>query len=230
MHSMEIVSKEDGGTLKIIIVSIISLVMFFTIATNIIENIPIKDIIINIIPFILIVLTVVIVPIQYSSAIVFLLIAIGTSIDPENISDYSGSIFFIYSYHMIKGRWYGIITIFLTIVSVTIRTIRTNEAIPQALIILLIYFFIYSIYYLIILKQFTKPIKSKLKNLTTDENTILELMCNGESQENAGAKIGHKDKHETSKVMSKIREKLDIKNNESSYKAVAMYAKNSRNK
>lgn len=48
-------------------------------------------------------------------------------------------------------------------------------------------------------------------------------MCAGYSQENAGIEIGHKNKHETSKMMREIREKMEIDKNESNYKIISIF-------
>ena len=53
-------------------------------------------------------------------------------------------------------------------------------------------------------------------------------MCAGYSQENAGIDIGHKNKHETSKMMKDIRSKMEIDKNESNYKIISIFTKHGK--
>ena len=68
-------------------------------------------------------------------------------------------------------------------------------------------------------------IRTKLSGLTKEENELLNKMCEGTPQGAAGADLGHKSKHETSKKMSVIRDKLFVDDSQSSDRVIHLFTK-----
>lgn len=160
---------------------------------------------------------------KYMIAVVLFIIGTMAIIDPSNFSDFSASAFFYFSWHMIKKYKYAIFLYAITVFGVAYRATMMDITIYRSFGILLAFTSMYALYYFIILKDNNSTIKGNIKSLTKKENKLLEYMCNGDSQENAGSKIGHKRKQETSKMMKNIREKLNIEKQESNYKVISTY-------
>lgn len=198
----------DGGRIDYINIPIIFLVLFFNIADQFIKNQNYIDRIIFTIPFLLLMVIILFFKNnKYIHSLLFLIIAIGTTLDPVNISDYSGAIFFIYSFHLVKDKRYaGFLTI-ITVLSITIRSIIANDTIPGTLIMIAVYAYIYAIYYLIIYRQI-KPISIKVNNLSETENKLLSGLASGQSQKTTIANMGLSQSvgYDTVK---KIKEKLN---------------------
>jgi hypothetical protein len=106
------------------------------------------------------------------TAIIYLLIAIGTTVDPANISDYSGAIFFIFSYHLIKNNKYAIIILVSTITAVTTRALLASDTIPQAFMMIAIFGYIYAIYYYLILNNNAKIEKEAYTKVCFGNNSL----------------------------------------------------------
>lgn len=217
--------KGDGGNLKLINITILSLVIFFYITSYWIENRSIMDMAINSLPFLIMIILLVFLNSRIINSLIFLIIAIGTTIDPANISDYSGAIFFIYSFHLIKDKRYAGFLSLITISCLTIRSIIVNDTIPGTLIMIAVYGYIYAIYFFLIFKQEETPISKKLKQLTKEENELLIKMCSGKPQGIAGQEIGHNNKQQTSKLVSGIRKKLSVLDSESTDKVIYIFSK-----
>lgn len=215
----------DGGSLKLINILIFSLVIFFYITSYWIENRSIMDMTINSLPFLIMIILLVLFNSRIINSLIFLIIAIGTTIDPANISDYSGAIFFIYSFHLIKDKRYAGFLSIITVSCLTIRSILVNDTIPGTLIMIAVFAYIYAIYFFIIYKSADKPILKKLKQLTKEENELLIKMCSGKPQGIAGQEIGHSNKQQTSKMISRIRKKLSVSDLESTDKVIYIFAK-----
>ncbi len=140
-------------------------------------------------PFIFMFLLLVIFKSNKISAFVFLIIAIGTTIDPENISDYSGAIFFIASYHIVKKNWYAIVLIGISVGCLTIRSINAGDTISQVLVLIAVFFYIYAIYYFLIYKLMSNRPAINIEDLTAEENNMLQLLAKGLSQKEAAAEM-----------------------------------------
>ena len=170
-----------GGKTNLVFlnISIISLVLFFNITNQISENKDIMERLIYTIPFLVMIIFLLFIKSNIINSIIFLLIAIGTTIDPANISDYSGTIFFIYSFHLIKNKRYAWILSLITLSCLTIRSILVNDTIPGTLIMIAIYGYVYALYYFIIYKSSAKQVESKISELTELENKLICGMASG---------------------------------------------------
>lgn len=182
----------DGGKIDILNIFALSLVAFFNIVNQVHMN---KDIIgraVYTVPFIFLILIVVLFrKNRYINSFIYLLIAIGTTIDPNNISDYSGSIFFIFSFHLIKSNIYALFVMFTSIICITIRSIVFKDMIPGNLIIILVFSYIYTTYYLLIYRESTNKLDIKNKNLTKEQNEIMNMIgSEGLSQKEIAYKLG----------------------------------------
>ncbi len=122
-------------------------------------------------------------------SIIYLIIAIGTSLDPENVSDYSGSIFFMFSFHIVKKKWYALVIIFTTMGAVAFRSIINGDTVSQAFVLLSVFFYIYAIYYFLIYKPMSNRPAIKIEDLTIEENNMLQLLAKGLSQKEAAAEM-----------------------------------------
>lgn len=181
----------DGGSLKIVHIAILSLVIVFYLATYMTGAQPLAKMLIGSVPFIIMILVVLVLDSKPANAFVFLVLAIGTTIDPANISDYSGAVFFIFSFHEIKKKWYALFLSVVTITCLTIRSIEANDNIPGALIMLAVFGYIYAIYYFLIYKTSNKQVKSKIPLLSKHENDLISDLVAGLSQKEAIANRGY---------------------------------------
>jgi hypothetical protein len=182
-------------------------VLFFNASSYIIGQFTITELTINVLPILILIILTIVFKSKYITATVFLILAIGTSLDPANITDYSGSIFFIYSFHLIRKKEYAWAIIILTIACVTTRSIIAGDTVPEAFILLSIFFYIYAIYYFLIYKDCIKPVRIRFKELSKQETKLLKLMAEGHSQKTAGAQIGLSIS-QTSELVKNIRIKL----------------------
>jgi predicted DNA-binding protein (UPF0251 family) len=190
----------DGGEIDILNISIISLVLFFNLTDQVFKYQSYFERIVFTLPFILIILFVLLFnKNKVMQSIIFLVIAIGTSLDPANISDYSGAIFFVYSFHLIKKKWYALLIFFLTIASVTTRSLINGDTIPQSFVLLSVFFYIYAIYYFLIFKASWK----KKSPLSKEQMNIMRMVAvDGMSQKMIAAELGISQ----DKVFTEIKE------------------------
>jgi len=180
-------------------------------------------------PFLLLALIVYIIPNhKIILSYMFLIIAIITHIDAIDPNGFNSAILFLMAYINNKKRHMFWLIIFLSFSSIIYRSGIAQGTPSDAIILVVLYIYFFVAFYKEAISVIPKPIKSKLKTLTAEENKILELMCSGYSQEKAGAAVGYKDKHITSKAMKEIREKLGIQKDESTYKAIALYLENGK--
>jgi DNA-binding CsgD family transcriptional regulator len=198
--------RSDFGKIEALVSISLLLVFFFNIFDQVSKGQNIIHRAYLTIPFLVLGIALIFINKRYVYSAIFLYIAIGTTIDPSNISDFSGAIFFIFSFHMFKNYIYGYLLIAISIIMLTIRSVAACDTIPGALIVILAYLSIYTLYYFIIYKDHDKMVIVKFKALTKEENKILTYMANGLSQKEAGYELGY-DKFKTNYLVKEIRKK-----------------------
>ena len=182
----------DGGKLKTVNLVILSMIAFFNAMTYYIQTENIIEMGTRIVPFVIMIIVLLATDCKKSSAVIFLLIAIGTTLDPANDSDYSGAIFFIYSFHIINKHWYAVFLSVVSIACLTVRSIVLVDTVPGTLIMIAVFAYIYSIYYFLIFKPMKRKPAIHMKDLSREENRILECLSVGLSQKEAAANMGIK--------------------------------------
>lgn len=215
--------QDHGGSTNILISSTLLLLFFYNITNQIIGQ---KDIIARLpytLPFIVLAIASYLIRSNKFLSGVYLFIAIFTTINTPNISDYSGVLGFIIAFDLIKKRGYGITLMLIMAASLGLRLVISDETIPRTLAMIMIFAFWSISYYTVIYKHYPKPIKRSIKQLTEDENKLLQLMISGYEQQEAGKELGHNNKQKTSLMMKSIREKLHIEPHESNYKVISLY-------
>ncbi len=105
---------------------------------------------------------------KYITALVYLFIGVGTTIDPSNIGDYSGAIFFLYSYHQLKNKKYGVFLLLMTPISLTFRATSHGGSVPQIIEMMAAFGFIYAIYYYLNIHESVK----KHTKVVIDKNKV----------------------------------------------------------
>ncbi len=118
-----------------------------------------------------------------------LLIAVLTTYDTELLSDLSGAFFFCISAYMIKKNKYNIFVLILTIILLTLRSMKLEDTIPGTITIILGYFALYALFYFIVYRPCVKPLRDKeklLNNFTDQEKQLIKLLRSGETQKTAG--------------------------------------------
>jgi Ca2+/Na+ antiporter len=160
---------------------------------------------------------------EWPISLAFLFVGIITTIDPNNASDYSGAMYFMFAFHRVKSKRYAIAIISITALSLSIRMTNFNMSIYQAFYMMLAFSASYMFYYFLIYRQYEQHIKSKIRCLTAEENKLLELLANGESQENAGSILGYNKSDTNKKLVRKIKDKMG---RESLYEIIATYSRN----
>lgn len=180
----------DGGKLKTVNLVVLIMIAFFNAMTYYIQTENIIEMGTRIVPFVIMIIVLMATDCKKSSAVIFLLIAIGTTLDPANDSDYSGAIFFIYSFHIINKHWYAVFISVVSIACLTVRSIVLVDTVPGTLIMIAVFAYIYSIYYFLIFKPMKRKPAIHMKDLSREENRILECLSVGLSQKEAAAKMG----------------------------------------
>lgn len=160
---------------------------------------------------------------KYVISTIFIVLGVLTLIDPANISDLTPSLLFIFAFHLVKKPKYSIVLFGITLIGISARATRMGMTVYQASILFLGFAFMYACYYFIIYRSLPKPINNSIKQLSEDENKLLQLMVSGYEQQEAGRELGHKNKQKTSLMMKSIREKLNIEPHESNYKVISLY-------
>lgn len=123
----------------------------------------------------------------------YLIIGLCMVFDSSNISDFSASIFFIFSFHVLKNKFYGIGVLVLSLILVTIKSLVVNDTLSGIVIMIIAYAYIYTTYYFLIYKQ---P-KSKPKTLRIDtlglkekEKAMIKMYVNGYSYDQISEYLG----------------------------------------
>ena len=184
----------DGGKtleISIINISLLFLVLFFNLSDQYEKGQDFYEYLLYVWPFgVLLILSLLFKNSKKLHAIIFLILAIGTTIDPANDSDYSGAIFFIYSFHIINKHWYAVFVSVVSIACLTVRSIVLVDTVPGTLIMIAVFAYIYSIYYFLIFKPMKRKPAIHMKDLSREENRILECLSVGLSQKEAATKMG----------------------------------------
>lgn len=154
-----------------------------------------------------------------------LVFAVVSHLDAIDPNGFNSAIIFLMAYINNKKKHIAILVVFLSFTSIVYKSGISLGTPSDAFLLLILYSYFFFSFYKEVIIHILMPFNTKLKQLSDDENKLLQLMCDGYSQENAGSEIGHKDKHTTSKAMKDIRQKLQITNEESTYKAIAIYLK-----
>jgi hypothetical protein len=157
-------------------------------------------------PFFIIPFIVVFAGKKIAISFIFIIIGVGIILDPSNISDFSGSIFFIFAFHIINKKKYVIPIGIITAAALAIRATKISMTIYESFMILLAYVVVYALYYFIIYKKTEKPVSVRFSQLNKEENKILEHMASGLSQKEAGGELGY-DKFHTNYIVKEIRKK-----------------------
>lgn len=123
---------------------------------------------------------------KYVTAFVYLFMAVGTSIDPTNITDYSGMIYFAFSFQQIKNKYYGIAIILITCVCLTLRSVLFEDTIPQAVLMLIAFAYLYALYYRFNIHESVKnhtkvEIGDKIEEANPTNVKIMQMRCLGYS-------------------------------------------------
>lgn len=202
--------KEVGGSgnLKILEASVFLLISIF----NIIGIIQDKESIIGNylywMPFAVFSIVILFFGNRYLSAFLYYVLSISITlfvVPSESLSDFSGSIFFVFAYHQIKKPW-AVFTVLITTIScIVFRSITMGDTIQGNSLMILIYFLVYGIYWLTI---YHPEKKESFCNLCKEENKLLELMAEGLSQKEAGAVLGL-DQSQANNYVKKIKRKTD---------------------
>lgn len=85
--------------------------------------------------------------------IAYVFMGICIILDPSNVSDFSPAIFFIFSFHILKNKFYGIGVLILSLILVTIKALVVNDTLPGIVIMIIAYAYIYTTYYFLIYKK-----------------------------------------------------------------------------
>jgi DNA-binding CsgD family transcriptional regulator len=214
---------DPGGSTNILISATLFLLFFYNVTNQIIGQ---KDFIERLpytLPFIVLAILAYIIKSKKFLSFIYLFIAVFTTINTPNISDYSGVLGFIIAFDLIKKNKYGIFLITIMAISLTTRLVISNETIPRSLAMVMIFSFWSISYYTVIYRNYPKPIKARIKQLSEEENKLLQLMCAGHSQQEAGRELGHKYKQVTNFMINDIREKLNVDKSEATYKLIYLY-------
>lgn len=201
----------DGGKIDWLNLSVLFLVFFFNLVNQIHLEKSIMERVLYTGPFLFMILLVVIFKgNRCFKSLIYLLIAIGTTLDPANMSDYSGSIFFIYSFHIIRKPGYAVFVSVASIACLTVRSIILVDTVPGTLIMIAVFAYIYAIYYFLIFKPTSVHPKVKIKSLSDKENKLLTLIGDGLTHKEAAyeMKITHT---EASGIIKKIKKKTGYK-------------------
>lgn len=178
------------------------------------------------VPFLLIAIIIYFIPKQkIILSYALLVFAVISHIDAVDPNGFNSAIIFLMAYINNKKKHIAVLVIFLSFTSITYKYGTTSGTPSDAVLLMILYaYFFYSFYKEVIL-HIIMPFNIKLKQLSDDENKLLQLMCAGYSQQQAGKEIGHPHKQATNKMMNSIREKLDIDKSESTYKITSIYTK-----
>lgn len=139
-------------------------------------------------------------------SIILLILGVIAFIDSPNISDLTAVLFFIFSFQLINNKKYAVIILIINILLIAVKASYKGMEIYQSFILLIGCASIYLMYYFIIYKDLDKKSNVKFKELTAEENKILEYMANGMSQKEAGYELGY-DKYRTNYIVKEIRKK-----------------------
>lgn len=199
--------KDHGGKIDNINIIVLLLVFLFNIINQISENKDIIERATYTLPFLLILIAIVIFKNnKYLQAFIFMIVGVFVTLDAPNISDFSSAILFIYSVHLIKKHYYSVFILLLTVSIITIRSLLFKDTIPGSFIMVSVYLYIYTIYFMLIYSKAEVTTVVKFEGLTKEENQILRYMANGLSQKEAGFELGY-DKFQTNYIVKEIRKK-----------------------
>lgn len=177
-----------GGTTKILDGSIFFIVFFYNITDQVLKQQNILARIEYTLPFLVFGIIVFMFGNKYISAGIYYLIACGILLGLPNYSDFSSSIFFIFSFHLINKRWAFVSILITTVILLSLRLTLTQDTIPSTVLMLIIYSYVYLLYYFLIYK---KPLKTIDKiDISEEEKAIVKLYCNGYTYEQIVITLG----------------------------------------
>lgn len=174
---------------------LISVTCFLVFSFNIIDLVKSRDgilrIILYAIPFLVLSVLFLIVKNNVFNYVVFLLIAAFTTMFSEIISDFSGSILFIFAYAQLKNGRTAVIVTVVTLISIFTRTLLNNDVIGGVLMVV-VYAYVYGLYYLIIeVENRNENNRLEIVKSIKDQNEqLIKLMAIGYSQKEAAAEMG----------------------------------------
>jgi DNA-binding CsgD family transcriptional regulator len=114
-------------------------------------------------------------------SLVCLIAALYSALNQNDIGDYSAAIFFIYSFHTNKNKYYGIIIIFTSILCISINAIIIDSRISVIVGLFIAYTVIYIIYYFYIHKAAENKYNLNYATLSEEEKAIIKLYKRGYS-------------------------------------------------
>jgi len=120
--------------------------------------------------------------------LVFLVAAGYTILRPTGISDYSASIWFIFSYRLFKSKRTAIIFGALNVFLIGVRCVTTDYTVLQCFVLLLAFVAIYFLYYYLFVRESNKTqsvnntnvvLSYDLRKVNFEVIEIVQLRCKG---------------------------------------------------
>lgn len=113
-----------------------------------------------------------------------------TTVDAQHLTEHSGLAFFLMSAFIYRKKEYAAVVIITNAATLMWRAIRLDGAIPNTITIYFLYIYAYSIFYFLIYSKIGIPPSCRYKELTQNENTLIELLATGNTQKEAGSELG----------------------------------------
>ena len=133
---------------------------------------------------------------KYILSIAFLCVALQSTIYNNNIDNYSGAIFFIFSSQVISNKKYGVFLLFVTVISISINATNNDLHVNTALNLMIAYFAVYLVYFFIVIKPLYRMLHApkKIKSINKDDYLKLLMLSNGYTFKEVCKAIGENPK------------------------------------
>lgn len=187
----------DGGiTVNYLDSSVFLVVFIYNLTDQIIKNQNIMERWSYTIPFLIMSILIFFLGNKYVRCITYYLLAVSVLFTAEYYSDFSSSIFFIYSFHVIKKKSVLILNLTSTVVFLSIRYTIYDKSIMSIVLMMIIFAYIYSIYYFLIFKHKKKRVDIWDK-VSQKDRDILKLFMQGDDFAEISTKLKIDDKKES---------------------------------
>jgi DNA-binding CsgD family transcriptional regulator len=134
-------------------------------------------------PFILLSIGNLLIDKKSSLAIIYFIVALYSALNPDYQEDFSGAVFFMFSFHSIKKKWYSVIIIISTILCISLKATKYDLRANVVMALIIAYGIVYVSYYFLIYRNKKTPPKRNIDIIIIDqeEKAILQLYCRGYS-------------------------------------------------
>ena len=202
------------GELKVFNTVALAVLLAFNIINSISEGYDVKAVVVTILT-VAIALTISLLSVYKNALLIalYLYIAIILAIYPSNISDFSASIFFVFSFNITKSKKIGVGILSISLVLVLIRSIIFEDTMAGSFMMLAAYSVVYITHYYLMLKNHFKRRVDVWNGISEKEKAILKLYMRGYDYAKISRTLNLTDKKESIRtIITRVRIKSECEN------------------